>query len=241
MIKITQSFILAAGRGKRMRELTDDRPKPLVEVCGKSLIDYNIKRLAAAGIKDCVVNLCYKGEMIKTHLAQNDMLNFKFSEEAEALETGGGIKHALPLLQRAPMVVVNSDALWTEGAAADLIPAMMQAWDDERYDIMLMFVPLEASFPRAANGDYNLNADGYPERRRSADTKAQYLYGGVMILHPRVFDAEPEGRYWLIDIFDRVQREGRLGHYIHQGEWFHVGTPESVICAEEYFKLHPLF
>ena len=114
MTEITQAFILAAGRGKRMLQLTDDRPKPLVEVAGKSLIDYNIRRLADAEIKDCVVNLCYKGDMIKAHLAGNRELNFIFSEEEEALETGGGIKHALPKMKREPFVVVNSDALWTE-------------------------------------------------------------------------------------------------------------------------------
>ncbi|MBQ4400439.1 MAG: NTP transferase domain-containing protein, partial [Alphaproteobacteria bacterium] len=98
MTKITQAFILAAGRGKRMQHLTDDKPKPLVTVADKCLIDYNIDHIKSCGIKDCVVNLCYKGEMIRNHLQQRGDMNFIFSEEEEALETGGGIKNALPLM-----------------------------------------------------------------------------------------------------------------------------------------------
>lgn len=240
MTQITQAFILAAGRGKRMLQLTDDKPKPLVEVAGKSLIDYNICRLANAGIKDCVVNLCYKGEMIKEHLAQNKQLNFIFSEEEEALETGGGIKHALPKMQREAFVVVNSDALWTEAEGGNLVKEMIEAWDGDKYDMMLMLLPLENSFHTMANGDYNIDEDGYPVRRRSKDVRADYLYGGVLIVHPRVFDNEPEGRYWLIDIFDRLERDHRLGVFLHKGKWFHVGNPESTQIAEDYFKQNPL-
>ena len=99
MTQIKQGFILAAGRGKRMQHLTDDKPKPLVKIAGKSLIDYNVEHLMKIGIKDCVVNLCYKGEMIREHLlATYPQMNFIFSEEDEALETGGGIQNALCLL-----------------------------------------------------------------------------------------------------------------------------------------------
>jgi len=240
MTEISQAFILAAGRGKRMLDLTNDKPKPLVEVAGKSLIDYNVYRLAGAGIKDCVVNLCYKGDMIKRHLQQNKSLNFIFSEEEEALETGGGIKHALPKMKREPFVVVNSDALWTEAEGGNLIKEMIAAWDDDKYDMMLMLLPLENSFQTMANGDYDIDEGGFPRRRRSKDARAEYLYGGVMIVHPRVFDNEPEGRYWLIDIFDRLEKAQRLGYYLHKGKWFHVGNPESVQTATAYFTENPL-
>ncbi len=233
--KITQAFILAAGRGKRMLQLTEDRPKPLVEVAGKALIDYNVERLQEAGIKDCVVNLCYKGEMIKNHLQQKGGLNFIFSKEEEALETGGGIKHALPKMRREAFVVVNSDALWTEAPGHCLIKDMIAAWDGDKYDMMLMLQPLENAYDTARNGDYNIKTDGFLERRRDREAKAAYLYGGVLIVHPRVFDNEPEGRYWLIDIFDRLEKEKRLGYYIHQGKWFHVGNPEATAIAEDYF------
>ena len=235
MEQITQAFILAAVRGKRMQHLTDDKPKPLVQVAGKCLIDYNINHVKQAGIKDCIVNLCYKGEMIKEHLLKRGDLNFIFSEEEEALETGGGIKHALPKMERSPFLVINSDALWADENDSSLLEDMMQAWNGNQYDMMLMLQPLEQAYGAAANGDYQI-IDGRPVRRRNTKTHAPYLYGGVMVCHPRVFDNEPEGRYWLIDIFDRLQATGRLGYYIHKGKWFHVGDPAATQIAEDYFS-----
>lgn len=236
MSKITQAFILAAGRGKRMQYLTDDKPKPLVQVAGKCLIDYNVDHIKEAGIKDCVVNLCYKGEMIRTHLTAREDMNFIFSEEEEALETGGGIKHALPKMKREPFVVINSDALWTDENDHPLLDEMISCWDDEKYDMMLMLQPLSQAYGAADNGDYLITEDKKLQRRRDKDTKAPYLYGGVLICHPRVFDNEPEGRYWLIDIFDKLQHAGRLGYYIHDGKWFHVGDPAATQTAEAYFS-----
>ena len=235
MEQITQAFILAAGRGKRMLHLTDDKPKPLVEVAGKALIDYNIEHIKNAGIKECVVNLCYKGEMIKNHLLARHDIKFIFSEEDEALETGGGIKHALPKMKREPFLVINSDALWADDKGKSLLHEMISAWNGDQFDMMLMLQPLDKAFGVKANGDYSI-INGQPVRRRDAETKAPYLYGGVLICHPRVFDHEPEGKYWLIDIFDRLQKEGRLGYYIHNDKWFHVGDPEATQIAETYFS-----
>lgn len=239
MEQIMQAFILAAGRGKRMLHLTDDKPKPLVKVAGKSLIDYNIDHIKEAGIKDCIVNLCYKGDMIREHLTARGDMNFIFSEEEEALETGGGIKHALPKMQRGPFLVINSDALWADSAGHSLLEDMIKAWDGDKYDMMLMLQPLDKAYGVGSNGDY-LVVEGKPVRRRDKETTAPYLYGGVMICHARVFDNEPEGKYWLIDIFDRLQREGRLGYYIHQDKWFHVGDPEATKIAEAYFSKESL-
>lgn len=236
MADISQAFILAAGRGKRMLHLTDDKPKPLVQVAGKCLIDYNVDHIKNAGIKDCVVNLCYKGEMIKNHLSSRQDINFIFSEEEEALETGGGIKHALPKMKREAFIVVNSDALWADEQNETLLHNMIMAWDDTKYDMMLMLQPLEKAYGAGNNGDYLLDVNNRLVRRKDKDVKAPYLYGGVLICHPRVFDNEPEGRYWLIDIFDRLQNAGRLGYYIHQGKWFHVGNPEATQIAEDYFS-----
>jgi MurNAc alpha-1-phosphate uridylyltransferase len=235
MEQITQAFILAAGRGKRMQHLTDDKPKPLVQVAGKCLIDYNVDHIKQAGIKDCIVNLCYKGDMIRTHLTERGDLNFIFSEEEEALETGGGIKHALPKMKRSPFLVINSDALWADEKGSSLLEEMIRAWDSDKYDMMLMLQPIELAFGVKANGDYLL-VNHKPVRRRDAETKAPYLYGGVLICHPRVFDHEPEGKYWLIDIFDRLQQADRLGYYIHNDKWFHVGDPEATQIAESYLS-----
>ncbi len=235
MTQISQGFILAAGRGKRMQHLTNDKPKPLVKVAGKCLIDYNVEHLIKAGIKDCVVNLCYKGEMIKEHLLKTyPQMNFIFSVEEEALETGGGIQNALPLMRNEPFFVINSDALWTD-TDEHLLKAMAEAWNEQEHDMLLMLQPIESAFGCHANGDYLLNADNMPVRRRDAETMAPYLYGGVMICHPRIFTAEAGGCYSLVRIFDRLEKEHRLGAYIHKGQWFHVGDPHATEIAEKHF------
>ena len=237
MVQITQGFILAAGRGKRMQHLTDDKPKPLVKVANKCLIDYNVEHLIKAGIKNCIVNLCYKGDMIREHLLETyPNMNFIFSTEEEALETGGGIQNALPLMNDEPFFVINSDALWADVDNEDLLNEMSIAWNNEKHDILLMIQPVNQAFGCHANGDYLLDENECIQRRRDANTNAPYLYGGVMICSPRVFDCEENGRYSLIRIFDRLEKEHRLGYYIHKGQWFHVGDPKATEVAENHFK-----
>ena len=235
--KINQAFILAAGRGKRMLDLTNDKPKPLVTVANKCLIDYNVDHVKKVNINDCIVNLCYKGDMIREHLLkQHPDMNFIFSNEEEALETGGGIKHALPKMKKEAFFVINSDALWIDLPGQNLLQNMMDSWNNEKYDMMLMLQPMDKAYGASGNGDYAV-VDGRPVRRTNPDEKVPYLYGGVLICHPRVFDNEPEGKYWLIGIFDRLQRENRLGFYINNGEWFHVGDPKAREIAEEKISI----
>lgn len=232
-MKINQAFILAAGRGKRMQNLTDDKPKPLVTVANKCLIDYNVEHIMQSGIKKCIVNLCYKGDMIKQHLTEQfPNMDFIFSVEEEALETGGGIKNALPQMENAAFLVINSDALWIDANGKNLLQNMIDAWDESMFDMMLMLQPLDKAYGVSANGDYDV-IDGRPHRRTDPETHVPYLYGGVLICHPRVFDNEPNGRYSLVRVFDRLQQENRLGAYINDGEWFHVGDPRAREIAEE--------
>ena len=237
MTQITQGFILAAGRGKRMQHLTNDKPKPLVKVAGKCLIDYNVEHLMNLGIKDCIVNLCYKGDMIRQHLLETyPQMNFIFSNEEEALETGGGIQNALPLMRDEPFFVINSDALWSDDGNENLLKEMAQSWNDEKQDIMLMMQPIDKAFGCHANGDYLLDENLSPQRRRDAGVNAPYLYGGVMICHPRVFSNEEKGCYSLVRIFDRLEKQQRLSSYIHKGQWFHVGDPNATEIAEKHFS-----
>ena len=236
MTQTKHGFILAAGRGKRMQHLTDDKPKPLVKVAGKCLIDYNVEYLLKAGINDCVVNLCYKGDMIREHLlATYPQMNFVFSYEEEALETGGGIHNALELMENEPFVVINSDALWADVDGEHLLKAMFEAWDEKQHDVLLMMQPTKNAFGCHANGDYLLDNDGYLKRRRDSDILAPYLYGGVMICHPKIFSDEEKGCYSLIRIFDKLENARRLGAYIHKGKWFHVGDPQATEIAEKHF------
>ena len=162
-------------------------------------------------------------------------MNFIFSDEEDAIETGGGIHNALPLMNNEPFFVINSDALWADVNNEHLLKELAAAWDDEKHDILLMMQPINQAFGCGNNGDYTLDDRGCLQRRRDAETKAPYLYGGVMICHPRVFDNEEKGRYSLVRVFDRLEKEGRLGHYVHKGEWYHVGDPKAKEIAEKKF------
>lgn len=235
MSQIKQGFILAAGRGKRMQHLTDNMPKPLVKVAGKCLIDYNVEHMMNAGITNCVVNLCYKGEMIREHLLSTfPQMKFTFSFEEEALETGGGIQNALSLMSDEPFFVINSDALWIDAGDECLLKAMTTNWNEKEHDILLMMQPINKAFGCNENGDYLINENKYLQRRINSDTKAPYLYGGVMICHPKVFLCEEKGCYSLVRVFDRLEKEHRLGAYIHKGKWFHVGDPKAKEIAEKH-------
>lgn len=227
---IERAMVLAAGLGKRMRPLTDDRPKPLVELAGRTLLDRGLAHLRAAGIDRFVVNSHYKAEMIAAHLRGQDGITL--SPEKDLLETGGGVKLALPHLGKKAFFVVNSDAVWTDGATP-AITRMMRAWDEAAMDALLLLVPMPAIAGAAIDdlGDYHMEPDGQA-RRRGENEVAPFLFGGVQILHPRLFDGAPDGAFSLNLLYDRAQDAGRLYGLRHDGEWFHVGTPRELEEAE---------
>lgn len=227
--KIKNAMVLAAGLGKRMRPLTDDRPKPLVELTGRTLLDRALDRLAAASIRRIVVNSHYRGEMIAAHLSgRKDIV---LSPEDELLETGGGVKAALPHLGAGPFVVVNSDAVWSDGPTPAL-ERLAGHWHDGDMDALLLLVPTPAIAGATVNdrGDYHLEPDGRARRRAEGEI-APFLFGGIQILHPRLFDAAPDGPFSLNLLYDRAEAAGRLFGMRHDGEWYHVGTPEDLAVA----------
>lgn len=227
---IDRAMVLAAGLGKRMRSLTDDRPKPLVELAGRTLLDRSLDHLRAAGVAKFVVNSHYKAEMIEAHLRGRD--GIVLSPEEDLLETGGGVKAALPHLGKDAFFVVNSDAVWTDGATPAL-DRMARAWADAAMDALLLLVPMPAIAGAAINdlGDYHLEPDGRARRRGEGEV-APFLFGGVQILHPRLFDGAPDGAFSLNLLYDRAQESGRLYGLRHDGEWYHVGTPDELAEVE---------
>lgn len=233
-IEIHKAFVLAAGRGVRMGEMTNALPKPLIEVNGKALIDYNFDKLAELKIFDVVVNVCYKGEMIKQHLSQRSDFNITFSEEAEALETGGGIKNALHLMGDEAFFVMNSDTLWQDGGFKAGMWQMIDAWDDEKYDIMLLLHPMDKikGDDNKGIGNYRITENGYIERNAEKAEGFPYWFTGVSIVHPRAFENSPDGKFSLRDLFDKAQNSNRLGFVVNDGILFHVGIPEAVKQAE---------
>jgi N-acetyl-alpha-D-muramate 1-phosphate uridylyltransferase len=221
--------VMAAGLGKRMRPLTATRPKPLVEVAGKPLIDHVFDRLRSAGVKRAVVNVHYMADALQAHLkARVREIDVAISDErVQLLETGGGLVHALPLLGPAPFVCVNSDNYWVDGPI-DSIRALAAAWDDSRMDALLLLVPFARAGCHQGRGDFHLDALGRIVGRRRPGRIAPFVYTGVQILHPRIIQDAPQGPFSTNLFWNRALAAGRLWGVVHQGLWFDVGTPAAI-------------
>ncbi|MFQ5783194.1 MAG: nucleotidyltransferase family protein [Alphaproteobacteria bacterium] len=224
------AMVLAAGRGERLRPLTDARPKPLVEVAGKALIDHVLDRLAAAGVTRAVVNLWYMAGTIERHLADRRRPAIALSHESELLDTGGGVVNALGLLGDAPFYAVNSDVLWRDSGASAL-GRLAAVWDGGAMDALLLVVPVERAVGYEGRGDFERDPNG-GLRRRGAAAHASYVFTGVQLLHPRLFRDAPAGPFSLNLVYDRALAAGRLRGLVHAGDWLHVGTLAGLAEAE---------
>jgi N-acetyl-alpha-D-muramate 1-phosphate uridylyltransferase len=218
-------MVLAAGLGTRLRPVTDQRPKPLVEVAGKPLLDHAIDRLETIGVERVVVNLHYKGEMISTHLARRPRPRIDFSREETPLETGGGVKRALPLLGEA-FFVVNGDILWLDGLVPTL-NRLARAFDAKNIDAILLLQRTITAIGYEGIGDYFLDPLGCPRRRGEREV-APYIFAGIQILHRRLFSGVDDTVFSLKRLYERAEDAGRLAAIVHDGAWFHVGTPEGL-------------
>jgi MurNAc alpha-1-phosphate uridylyltransferase len=219
MIRPTVGMVLAAGRGERLRPLTDTMPKPMVPVLGRPLLDHAIDRLLAAGVARIVVNVHHLGEQIATHLA--DRPEIAISREATALETGGGVTQALPHLGREPFFAVNGDSLWLDGARSALL-RLADAFDPDRHDVMLLLQRTVSAVGYEQNrGDFIIDQAGKPRRVTQGEV-APYLFAGVQILSPHLFADAPAGAFSLNRIYDKALTAGRLGVIVHDGEWYTV-------------------
>lgn len=217
-------MILAAGRGERMGELTATRPKPLLEVAGRALIEHHLARLAAVGFDDVVINLSYGGEQIRDRLEDGSRFDvrIRYSEEGEPpLETAGGIVHALPLLGRGPFLLVNADVVCDFDFAA--LRAVTAA--------TLVLVPNPAHH---TSGDFALEPDG-----RVSLSGPRLTFAGISVLHTDMFDSLPQGRRALKPVLDTEIAAGRLFGLRHDGLWLDVGTPERLEAARRALESQP--
>ena len=231
------AMVLAAGLGKRMRPLTATRPKPLIEVAGRTLLDRALDHLQTAGVGRAVVNAHYFADQIAAHLAPGRPgLSIALSDEREALlETGGGIAKALPLLDSDPFYVLNSDNLWIDGSV-DALHLMAQRWDAAAMDALLLLVPLARATGYEGRGDFHMDPAGVI-RVRGEQRIAPYVFSGVQIVARGLFDGEPVERFSMWRVWDRALAAGRLYGVVHQGLWFHVGTPHAVTETEALLAL----
>jgi MurNAc alpha-1-phosphate uridylyltransferase len=224
-------MVLAAGKGERMRPVTDTMPKPLVKVGGRALIDYVLERLAEAGVERAVVNVHHFAEQIERHLDGRKRPKIVISDERdELLDTGGGVVKALGKLGPEPFFNVNSDTLWIDGVKPNL-QRLAAAFDRDRMDALLLLAPATNSIGYAGRGDYHMLPDGRLKRRSEREVAA-FVYAGVAIFSPALFAGAPRGAFSLTRLFDRAEEAGRLYGLRLEGLWMHVGTPDAIAGAE---------
>ena len=225
------AMVLAAGQGKRMRPLSSITPKPLVKISGRALIDHCLDGLVAAGVRKAVVNVHYMADMIKAHLSKRTEPRIVISDERDALlDTGGGVKRALPLIGEEVFLLRNSDSFWLEGVRPNL-GWLAGGWDEERMDVLLLLASTVRAVGYAGRGDFFLDKDGRLSRRPER-LVAPFVYAGAAILHARLFANAPDGAFSLNLLFDRAIEAGRLFGVQLDGLWINVENPASVAGAD---------
>ncbi len=229
------AMVLAAGLGTRLRPLTETTPKPLITVAGRSMLDRCLDRLAEVGVRRAVVNIHWLGEQIRRHLQTRQDIEIAISDESgRLLETGGGLARALPLLGDAPFLSVNSDLIWRD-ARGNALRRLAARFDPAGMDALLLLQPTTGASGYEGMGDFMMDQMGLLNRRDSRCT-APFVYTGVQILSPRLFDSVPQGEkaeaFSLNKLYDRAIEQGRLYGLRHEGDWMDVGNHAGLAQAE---------
>jgi N-acetyl-alpha-D-muramate 1-phosphate uridylyltransferase len=222
------AMVMAAGLGTRMRPLTLDRPKPLVQIGDETLLDHVLRHAHDAGISHLVVNVHYLADQIEAHLAIHAKdFNVDISDEREMLlETGGGLMQARPMLSSDPFLCINTDNIWIDDAE-NSITKLAAHWDDATMDALMLLVPSERAYFHAGAGDFFCDNDGRLRRRGDADS-APYIWPGIQMLSQRILTDPPSPKFSTNILWDRALAAGRLYGVIMDADWYDVGTPEAV-------------
>jgi MurNAc alpha-1-phosphate uridylyltransferase len=237
MTEARTAMVLAAGLGERMRPLTLRMPKPLVPLAGKPLIDHVLDKLAAVGVTTAIVNVHYLPEQLEAHLAARrggPPETLVSDERGVLLDTGGGVKKALPLLGHGPFFIHNADSVWSEGATPALA-RMLRLWNPAEMDCLLLLAPVATSIGYAARGDFSMAPDGRLARRAEGEV-VPFAFAGVSLCDERLFRDAPQGRFSLNLLWDKALARGKLYGMRMDGRWMHVGTPEALAEAESLFE-----
>ena len=223
MTQVPKSAMLfAAGLGTRMGRLVEDRPKPMVTVAGRPLIDYTLQHVDDFGALTCVANLHYQPQKLADYLGpKNIQLSY---EEPKILDTGGGLKAALPLLGPGPVFTLNTDAVWS---GPNPLSVLADIWDPDRMDALLICIPWKNTRGRKTPGDFSIGDDG--KLTRSGD----FVYGGIQILKTEDIAACDRAVFSLNAIWNKISERGRLFGAKYSGKWCDVGHPEGVKLAEK--------
>jgi MurNAc alpha-1-phosphate uridylyltransferase len=233
-MKPRTAMILAAGLATRMRPLTNDTAKPLLTLGGRALLDHALDHLAAEGVQTVAVNAFWQAEKVVAHLARHaPPPETIMARETELLDTGGGVRNALPHLGPDPFFVVNGDAFWLNGptpALRRLAGAMT-----EEIDVVLLLHRTFQVHAETGFGDFALNQLGVPRRRREREI-APYIFAGVSLMRPALLDGMPGGAFSLNVAWNRAIEAGRIRAVVHDGIWFHLSTPADLAEAEQVLE-----
>jgi aminoglycoside/choline kinase family phosphotransferase/molybdopterin-guanine dinucleotide biosynthesis protein A len=224
------AMVLSAGLGTRMRPLTNETPKPLLSVGGAAMLDHSLNRLAEAGVMETVVNIHHLPEKMRNYLATRSgrLPLVRITDESDQLlDSGGGVRKALPELGDGAFFVLNGDTVWDNGEATDCLLRLAASWDPARMDALLLLLPTGAGIGHDGAGDFFMDEDGRLRRRGGAD-RAPYTFIGIQILSPSALADTPDGPFSLNLVYDRALEAGRLFGLVHEGRWFHVGTPDAL-------------
>lgn len=223
---IENGIILAAGLGKRMQPLTNDKPKPMVTVKGKPIIDYALEAYAEHGVRRVVVNTHYKADVLTGHIKNKDWpFELMISHEPQLLDTGGGLKKAQSVLDSdAPYFVLSGDSILIDG-----LRDLENAWKPDM-DVLLSLQPLASMKLTPATGDYRI-VNGKP--LRTPDHSGNYMWNSARIVNPTVFKNTPDGPFSFLSILDDCESKGTLACVVHTGTWHHLTTPEDILNVEK--------
>lgn len=228
------AIVLAAGLGKRMRPLTETRPKPLIEIAGRSLLDRGLDMLAKAGVQRCAVNVHYLPDQIIDHLDQRGDMAFAVSDERDRLlDSAGGIVKALQLIDQQPFYLLNSDTFWIDSGVPAL-SLLAERFDADEMDMALLLADRGDATGHSGGLDFAMTPDGRLQRARAAEAAdlPAYIYAGAAIVSPAIFAEAKAEPHSLNLYFDRAIEKGRLFGAVLQGRWITVGTPDAIEPAE---------
>lgn len=230
----SHAFILAAGMGRRLRPYTDSAPKPMVAVGGRPIIDRTIDKLIEAGVTHVTVNTHYMAETIETHLKKRNDIEIAFSREETLLDTGGGVKKALPSMGGAPFYVIAGDAVWTDGPSGSALLRLADAWNAAKMDILTLLQPLSSMKLTDGVGDFDLAPDGRTIRR--PDKSGAFMWTNIRINAPEIFRNAPDGAFSFLELMDKTEAAGRFYALAHDGEWHHISTAAELQRVNESLR-----
>ncbi len=231
---IDKVFIAAAGMGTRLKPYTDTLPKPMVEVWGKPVIGHILDHCVQAGVREAVINLHHKADILRDYFKTRNDIHITESFEENLLDTGGGVKKTLDIFQDHAFFMINGDSLWCNGPNTPALQRLAQDWHDAHMDILLLLQPTNKMILTQGVGDYVV--DDHHRALRQKNQDGDLMFAGVRIVHPRIFQDTPDGKFPFLSLMDRAETQNRLYATLHDGDWHHISTADDLHRVNDHGK-----